>query len=344
MTLLHIVPDFTFANTYHGTYKDVISRVRWFEANAESYRQVRVPLGSDGAAWASTLPSDAPSAIFVEYTRFPRLLRDLRRRYPGARLATRAINAEPLQHLDNYGWFPSKGPIWMLYAMARLLWNDTRSRLFSDVIFSINDWENRVYWNRLPGRAPVEWLPYYCPDHLVPTHSPPCQERRTIACLPTSQKNRKSWDLVMRFFNFASAMQAAGSDSYFVVTGDLDGWGLPDCAAVQRAGMVKDLASFLASVRAVCVLSPLGYGFKTTMGDALAANAQVIAHPKLLRRCPSDVRDVALPLDSHNFQAVDVLSWLAEGVTQDGRSAYADARERNHVLLAHWVSGEGMTT
>mgnify|MGYP006290160449 CR=1 FL=1 len=340
MTILHIIPELAFVNTYHGTYKDVISRVRWFEEHVRTYQQVRFTVGQT-IRLTPELPSNSPDGIVVEYTRFPRLLRDLRRRYPAAKLASRAINAEPLQFLDNQGWFPRRGPVWVLYGMLRLLINDAASRAQSDVVLSISDWESRTYWRRLPGRTPVTSLPYYCPDHLVPKEPLPHTARHTIACLPTSQKNRKSWDLVTRFYRFAEMMKAAGSDDAFVVTGDLDDWGLPDSTAVKCVGMIDDLSTFLASVRAVCVLSPLGYGFKTTIGDALAAGAGVIAHPAILQRCPDDIRNTACAVDTRTLNPAQVNVWLQTRNTNDMQAAYRLARSRNHAALADWIAHVG---
>ena len=55
------------------------------------------------------------------------------------------------------------------------------------------------------------------------------------------------------------------------------------------------------------MLSPLGYGFKTTIADALAAGAHMLAHPNLVRRCPEDVRPHLLFIDTYRMQDVSAV-------------------------------------
>ncbi len=297
-TVLHVIPAGVFSNTFQGSYKDVISRVRFFERADVEYRQVLLE-ADDPQMVLESVPTGATPRVLVEYSTLPRTVKALRQRFPSAFIAVRSHNVEPLQHLDNHGWWSRRGPLWMLYGMGRLLAADLVCKRHADVIYSISDWENRVYWNRLPGRARVEWLPYHCPEHLLPEEIPPLSERRVIACLPTSQKNRKSWDLVTRFITFAEeARRLAGDEYEFVLTGRLDNWGLPPTKAVTFTGMVDDLKSFLQTVRAVCMLSPLGYGFKTTIGDAIAHGCTVLAHPALVKRCPTVIQPAMISVET----------------------------------------------
>ena len=297
MIVWHVVPEFVLANEHQGAFKDVLSRTRWLEARVESYR--RFAVAGDDPACATGWPAEpAPTHILVEYTRLPRLSARLRELHPRAKLLVRAHNIEPLQHLDNMGWRPSRGTLWLMYGMWRLFRQDLACMRHADVLLSINEWENGVYWKWLPGRARVEWLPYVCPDSLVPGRPEPYDQRTTIACLPTSQKNRKSWDLVVRFCALARQMKRLGCTDEFVVTGRLGDWGLPPCPEVVFAGFVPDLPALLGKCRAVALLSPLGYGFKTTLADAWAAGAHVLAHPDLIRRLPAQVARELIGVDT----------------------------------------------
>ena len=289
--IVHIVPTGVFANTWHGSYKDTISRVRLFEQSGVNYQQILAD-EDDPEIVLATVARHQGVRFLIEYTVFPRILKGIRREFPRSFIAVRSHNLEPLQHLDNHGWWPRKGPLWLLYGMARLAAADLTCMRYADAIYSINDWENRVYWRHLPGMARAEWLPYHCPQHLLPDVPPASRDRRRIACLPNPQKGRKSWDLVTRFLDFAqraTALQERCSERdgwEFVVTGNLTSWSLPRCPHVRFAGLVDDLRGFLSSCRAVAMLSPLGYGFKTTMMDAIAHGCYVLAHPALVRRCP----------------------------------------------------------
>lgn len=285
-SIIHIIPSAVFINTYHGSYKDVISRVRYFETFGLPYRQIRLKR-DDPALVLDTLKDVSEPAVLIEYCSFPHTLKALRRQFLTSPIGVRAHNIEPLQHLDNHGCWPARGPLWLVFGMMRLFRDDLLMKRHATAIYSISDWENGVYWERLPGRARVEWLPYFCPDHLIEDQVTSTVERRRIVCLPTSQKNRKSWDLVARFITFAERMKAITGDQYdFLITGDLADWGLPPSRDVQFTGMIDDLQSFLQTIKAVAMLSNKGYGFKTTVADAIANGAMVLAHPGLAARCP----------------------------------------------------------
>lgn len=330
---LHCMPEYALANTYHGTYKDVISRVRWFQDAVPGYTALHLtsddPSVVEQAVGAATL-----SGALVEYSFYPRITRWLAGRVPSGRLCVRAINLEPMQHLDNHGWWPKRGPVWVLYGMWRLMLQDIRCKRHASAILSINEWEDRVYWKRLPGRAKVQWLPYYCPDHLIPKYPLPYEQRRVIACMPTSQKNRKSWDLVNRFITLAEAFKAAGCTDEFVITGKVADWGLPASSAVTYTGFVDDLSEFLGRCRAVAMLSPLGYGFKTTIGDAMAAGAHVLAHPGLVRRSPAMVRPYLLGCDTQRADPALLLRVL--DAPPRGTELHAELRQQNHSIMAAW--------
>jgi hypothetical protein len=308
-SVMHVIPEVVLANRHHGTYKDIVSRIRWFEKSAAHYRQVLITddqpsqLGDDHAA-------PICSHALIEYSYYPRILRELRRRYPQCWIGVRAINIEPLQHFDNHGWTPLSRLPWLLYGMSRLFAADLTCKRLANAIYSINSWENRAYWSRLPGSAQIEWLPYHCPQHLIGNPQGPGAaegaHRSLIACLPTSQKNRKSEDLVQRFEDFARhASQTNISAKWqFVMTGDLTPWNRPATAEVQRLGMVADLSALMQRCRAVAVLSPLGYGFKTTIGDAIANGCLALVHPTLAARCPQELMPAIIPVDTNDSRSV----------------------------------------
>lgn len=306
---LHVIPQGAAADTYGGTYKDLLSRVAWFRDQPIQYRQCII-CRDDVADLGDLPPADAVRGILVEYTHYPRIVAALRERYPTALLAVRAHNVEPLQHLDNHGWFSRYGPLWMLYGMWRLLCQDVRCKRTCDVVYAISEHEVRNYWRRLPGRARIEWLPYFCPDSLLPRAAPPLETRRVIGCLPASLNSRRNWDLARRFIRFAEALKAHGANYRFVLTGDLAGWGLPQSSAVEYAGMIENLGAFLGGLRAVAVLSPLGRGFKTTIADALAAGVHVVAHPVWVDRCPESFAPGLVPLRTERLSR----SWEIERV------------------------------
>lgn len=332
-TIVHVIPAGVYGTQYQGSYKDTISRVRFLERLDAEYRQVLLDDDTPDAVLAA-LRGQRDIRVLVEYSHYPRVVRALRRAHPDALIAIRSHNIEPLQHLDNHGLWPKRGPLWMAYGMARLALADLICKRHANAVYSISDWENRVYWDRLPGKARVEWLPYYCPGHLAPEARPFVEERGTIVCLPNSQKNRKSWDLATRFGSFAKhAKSVDGSEYDFLMTGDLADWDLPASAHVTQTGLIKDLPSLLGKAKAVCMLSPLGYGFKTTIADAIAHGCYVLAHPALARRCPDLLRPAIIPVDTAKPETFrSALSKL--GAPFPVSNVNATLREGAHRILA----------
>jgi len=335
---LHFIPDRDLANPHQGTFKDVLSRVEWLQNRFPDYRRIAIRDDDPAEVDAALADGAALQGALVEYSYYSRIVKRLKQKAPKACVAVRSINLEPLQHFDNHGWRCAHGPVWMLYGMGRLLNHDLTVKRTADVILSINSWENRVYWNRLPGRAKVEWLPYRCPDHLRPEHPLPYDERRVIACMPTSQENRKSRDLVTRFQHLATEMKRQGSRDEFVITGNLRDWNLPDCRDATRIGFVEDLAAFTGTCKAVALLSPLGYGFKTTIADALAAGAQVMAHPGLVRRCPEAVKPYLIGVDSRDPAAIG-RAMLQLETEPDSSALQQELVQTAEKVMQRWFGG-----
>jgi hypothetical protein len=104
-------------------------------------------------------------------------------------------------------------------------------------------------------------------------------------------------DLVNRFAKFAQAARKAGWPLRFVATGDLSGWPVQITPEVELAGYVDDLPAFYRNVDAVAVLSPIGYGFKTTIADAVFNGAKVLVHPSIGSVLPDELKPYCAMVD-----------------------------------------------
>src|SRR5262249_44822965 len=81
---------------------------------------------------------------------------------------------------------------------------------------------------------------------------------------------------------------------------------LPDTVGLDP---VPDPWDVLGRVRAVAVLTDLGYGFKTTVVDALAAGCHVLVTPRLARKLPPIVREhciVTSPSDPESVRRAGI--------------------------------------
>ena len=68
-------------------------------------------------------------------------------------------------------------------------------------------------------------------------------------------------------------------------------------AGTERLGRIEEPWTWLCKVKAVAVLSPLGYGCKTTVADALAAGCHVLVHPRQHARLSPEERAQSLSVD-----------------------------------------------
>lgn len=298
----HIIPEHVLARADQGSFKDVSTRAEILKDFLNDYRRIVVSEDRPDSV-LDILGDHRPSHVLVEYSSFPRTLAALRKRWPSSALAVRAHNIEPLQNIANNGLGDLRKAPWVLYGSMRLLAADVSCRQVADAIFPISDWESDHYWKHLPGGARVEWLPYVTP-WLNIQEGPGRRPRNVVACLPSSSRNRKSIDLIERFARFAVRSRSVGCDYRFKLTGDLRSWGLDLPSEVETTGMLPDLGAFMNDVLAVAILSPLGYGFKTTIMDAIAAGAFVLLHPTLYRRCPPILRPACIPVADDSMEAV----------------------------------------
>jgi hypothetical protein len=289
--LLHFIPSAALAVRWHGAAKDILPRAEWLSTAVKDYERIEI---QNDFAWLGK-PSLETSAL-VEYSSFPKLQASLQK--AGVRTCVRAHNAEALQHIDTAGWSHPNGLLWVIRGAIRLLLKDRRSLKASDVFLPISSWEARNYWARLfvPG-ATIHSMPYFTPDHLLAS-TKPAMTRNLIVCLPNQTLHRKPLDLVTRFVEFAKRGAASGVE--FAVTGDLDGWPIPEVSRIKKLGIIPDMRTVYPKMLAVAMLSPLGYGFKTTMMDAISNGVPVLAHPKLIQRCDPPLKDYLIPVDSQS--------------------------------------------
>lgn len=240
--------------------------------------------------------------VIVEYSRTPELVAEIQRRYPAARVHVRAINAEAWQHAHRLGgvmptlWSPRA-----IYGVCRLLERDSRCRRLSRTILSISAWDSQHYWSRLPGRARIVDVPYFSPwPDVRPEVRPLPWGRResSVICLPGARDG---------------IGQAAARGFYALVrlvSPRLPGWRFRISTGVLKSSeaepspdgveVIADLVEpwdLLCATRVVAVLTPLGFGAKTTIFDALAAGCHVVVHPALAARLPAEARERCIVLD-----------------------------------------------
>lgn len=293
--ILHIAPWHVDLRPGQGSHKDVAARRAFFTATGMDYRYVTVR-GYEPSQLEDVLATIRPSHVLIEYSYFPKIAREIKRRFPDAYIAIRSHNIEPLQEWTLAERDTPKKYLRSVYAFFRLLVGDLRISRIADHIFVISEAEARRYWSWLGIGAKVSWLPYIPPRGLI--RSAGGTTRNVIACLPGGARSRRTLDLVNRFARFAQAAKEAGWSDRFVITGDITGWNVNLTPAVEHAGYVDDLPSFYKNVKAVAILSPIGYGFKTTIADAIWSGALVLVHPAIGATLPEELKPHCVMLDA----------------------------------------------
>jgi hypothetical protein len=88
---------------------------------------------------------------------------------------------------------------------------------------------------------------------------------------------------------------------------------------VRRMSSLDEPWDLLCTVRALAVITPLGFGFKTTIVDALAAGCHVFVHPTVARRLPGNLRSHCIEFSPD--KSVDI-SALVQKLNEEPQGRY----------------------
>jgi hypothetical protein len=257
--------------------------------------------------------TSATTDVVVYSSWWPELLRRLRHDAPSIRLHVRTANAEAFQH-----WHRSKVKIenaWesarVIYGVIRLAARDSSCRRLADTLLGISEWDNRHYWDRLPGRATVFDVPYVSPwPELRPHVQPlPWPTRRPVVLSMPGASDAIGLAAQQNFKWLAESFAAEGLGGRweFALSPGWEEGERPKPAPPTRfyPGPFEPWDA-LCAVRAVAVLTPFGFGAKTTIFDALAAGCHVLLDARLWPRIPEAIRSRCIPLQCG--KAIDAAS------------------------------------
>ena len=310
---------------------------------------IRLVLARLGAAWkefrfdggnvgelAAQIGSAADVAIWY-YTFWPEAMEELKRRCPQARIVLRTVNAEAFQHWTRArkDWRRLRGLPRDVYGFFRLLGRDRRCCRAADALAGISPWDDDHYWTRWAGAARRHSAPYFCPWPVLRPDVCPrpwAQREFDVVCL-AGTRDAIGCGHVAGFAALARRPEWAGrrlAASAGLLDAPPDAWP----GNVERLGRVAEPWEWLCNAKAVAVLSPLGYGSKTTATDALAAGCHVLVHPRQHARLPSAERALAMPVDPAS--ADDVRRAVACLAQPPASAAAAVQREQMDRALADW--------
>jgi hypothetical protein len=302
---VHAVPDYINAQEYGaGNWKAV-------EANRIAIADLGIPVqnvalsADEPERLLSFLTADTRH-LMIEYSLWPALQAKAKRQFPHLNVHVRTHNAEAYHYLHrntrrrlDY----AKPRLWRKF--GELIARDSRSRRNADRLLGISRWDDTNYWRWLPGAAPIEYLPYFSPWPFVRPQVEPrpwAQRRPTIVSMggnfdPSGLVN------VANFNALAKQLPVISNEPWSFQLTWWSQWHQKVPAVNANVEILRQCDEpwdLLCDVRALAVLTHLGFGFKTTIVDGLAAGCHVIVHPRLAHRLPSDVANLCLVCDPSN--------------------------------------------
>jgi hypothetical protein len=244
--------------------------------------------------------------VLVHYSYWSDLISEIRKTFPHVRIHTRAHNAEALQHLHRYapGMLPTLHNLRGWYGAAKNWQREAHSRWVSDSFWCISEWDRRCYQRFLPGNARLLDVPYHCPwPALRPTTKPAewASRRNVVVCLAGGRDRigQSQRDGLVRFAREVTPLGLAGDWSFEVSAGvhshaSTDA----DIRPLSEIGEVAEPWDLLCQTKVLALITPLGYGSKTTIIDALSAGCQVVIDQRLLARLPAAIGKLCVALDT----------------------------------------------
>lgn len=298
--ILHAVPGFINQKEYGaGNWKAVeSSRIALRRAGMLVHEIIidpKDPLSSLGHA----LPS--ASHILVEYSSWPDLLLRLRKDQPGIKVHVRTHNAEAFQHYHRAreGRKRDYMNISLWRKFLQIMWRDTRCRRAADTLLGISEWDDAHYWKFLPGKGRIQYLPYYSPwPYLRPQVDVlPWNSRNQVMVSMGGNFDPSGMANVRCYDGLAKALASFSPDKWNCQLTWWSQWNQKVPKVSRHVEIVRECQEpwdLLCQSRVLAVLTPLGFGFKTTIIDGLAAGCHVIVHPAIAERLPREVRDLCI--------------------------------------------------
>lgn len=303
MQVLHVFKK-SYADPKHhylGSVKDIRSRTEFFKERGHDCDELLVSFKTNYAQDLRKLPQYRwwrYDVVLLEATYSPGALRYIRSVAPRCALLVRSHNAELLHrwHWALANGFRRSSIDYLIQAFlnGRM---DLLSGRSSDCILSIDRWETCRYWHRLlPARKTV-WIPFFLPeDYRVELNSDEAKENICVH-FGASLENPLIADATLNFARMVDRVAPRLRSWSFVATGACADRNKCGSNAIQWTGLLDNPYGPLKRAKAMALLSPYGFGFKTKILEAVTAKAFVILPHALFRRLPKQLLPYCIPID-----------------------------------------------
>ena len=293
-----VIPETFEGERGAGQWKDLQGIRLVLDRLGAEWREFRFD-GNNAEALAALIGNSGDTAIWY-YTFWPEQMGKLKARCPRVRIVLRTVNAEAFQHWTRAekDWSRIRGLPRDIYGFLRLLGRDRSCCRVSGSLAGISLWDDVHYWRWLAGPGKLRFVPYVSPwPFLLPEVKPVPWDRREniIVCLAGTRdvigRGHVAGFAALARHPELSAWRCASSAGFMDASQD----DLP--AGTERLGRIEEPWTWLCKVKAVAVLSPFGYGYKTTVADALAAGCHVLVHPRQHVRLSPEEQPLCIPVD-----------------------------------------------
>ena len=309
-------------NRYLGSVKDIRSRTEYFaERRHESHELLlkwRNQYSCELTGFSQGFWSDF-DVILVETTHPFGALRFIRKMAPDAVILIRSHNAELLHryHWARAGRFHRLSVGFLIQALERCLLDCFSSRA-SDWILSIDNWETQNYWSKVRPHKKAVWVPFFLPETYLAELMPEHRKRNICVHFGASLENPLITDATLNFIRLVDRVAPRLPDWRFVATGACASKNHCEAKFIQWTGLLEKPYDALNSAKAMALLSPYGFGFKTKILEAVMAKAFVILPHALYRRLPEQLVKFCIPIDHRSESEFENALRRCEGTFPEG--------------------------
>ena len=299
--VLHVFKDVILdpKHFYLGSTKDIRCRTAFFDAARIDYQELSMDQNDEPDRFTLEalrhMALDPFRAILFEHTIFPKSAAYIKTTHPHLRILVRSHNAE-FYHRLHY----ALGALKYSSVMISLRWlahsiqkyrEDKLCARYADYILSISEWESRHYWPRFAAPEKIKTAPFFLSDpYLQEIRSRSRPKSNLCVCLTSTVMGPFLYDALHHFQKMAAKTIPRLRGWEFHVTGRIPKKWRKRQQQIIYGGLMESPLDILNQARAMCILSDLGFGFKTKILESIMCGCYVLVPPKLYRRLPEVIK------------------------------------------------------
>lgn len=167
--------------------------------------------------------------------------------------------------------------------------------IFANHILAITEWEQKNYWQkRVLNKSKILYVPYF----IYRNEKVIIKKDKKNMCLCLMAPNHSAF-LDDAAKNFCSIVSSLTDHEHweFALTGD--GYKISDnCSSVKQLGFVENIQDLLNKTSAIALLTEYGYGFKTKILEAAAADCWSIVPINVMSSIPLSIKPFCIPVNT----------------------------------------------